>query len=250
MATAKKPFFQIAELEKAIFDGLEKIKAVGIQMFDTEGLSALFERVAIASGNSNRQTKSLAMSVSESVKKAGFPKPRIEGEENGEWIIVDCGAAVVHIMQPVIREYYNLEELWGGKLVAKASKPAASKTAAKTAQKIEDAEIAVKAAAKNAPAKKAATKTVAKTSSRATTKAIKDAPAPKVVAKKTVAKKVASKTLASSAPATKVAAKKVAAKKAPAKTVAAKKAPAKAATPAKTAAIKKAPAKKAVAKKS
>ena len=219
MATAKKPFFQIAELEKAIFDGLEKIKAVGIQMFDTERLSSLFERVVVASGNSNRQTKSLAVSVSESVKKAGFPKPRMEGQENGEWIIVDCGAAVVHIMQPVIREYYNLEELWGGKLVAKASKPAASKTAAKTAKKIEDAEIAVKAATKKAPAKKAA----AKTSSRATTKAIKDAPAPKVAVKKTVAKKVASKTLASSAPATKVAAKKVAAKKAPAKKAAAKK---------------------------
>jgi ribosome-associated protein len=80
-------------------------------------MSALFERVIIASGTSNRQTKALAASVRDKVKEAGYPKPRIEGEDNGEWIIVDCGSVVAHVMQPTIRSYYNLEEIWGDKPV-------------------------------------------------------------------------------------------------------------------------------------
>ena len=102
----------ITKLQRAIVDGLEDVKAQDIQVFDTEHLSALLERVIIASGTSNRQTKGLAASVRDAVREAGFDKPRIEGEENGEWIIVDCGQAVVHIMQPTYRQYYNLEELW------------------------------------------------------------------------------------------------------------------------------------------
>nr|MDP2192287.1 ribosome silencing factor [Rhodoferax sp.] len=107
----------IQKLQRAIVDGLEDVKAQNIQVFDTEHLSALFERVIIASGASNRQTKALASSVRDAVRDAGFPKPRVEGETNGEWIIVDCGAAVVHVMQPNFRQYYNLEELWGEKPV-------------------------------------------------------------------------------------------------------------------------------------
>jgi len=105
------------KLQRAIVDGLENVKAQDIQVFDTEHLSALFERVIVASGTSNRQTKALAASVRDAVRGAGFPKPRIEGEANGEWIIVDCTQAVVHIMQPSIRTYYHLEELWGEKPV-------------------------------------------------------------------------------------------------------------------------------------
>ncbi len=101
------------KLQRAIVDGLEDVKAQDIQVFNTEKLSALFERVVVASGTSNRQTKALAASVRDAVRDAGFAKPRMEGEENGEWIIVDCGAAVVHIMQPAIRQYYHLEDLWG-----------------------------------------------------------------------------------------------------------------------------------------
>ena len=107
----------IRKLQRVIVDGLEDVKAQNIVVFNTEHLSPLFERVVIASGTSNRQTKSLAASVRDAVKKAGDPVPRVEGEENGEWIIVDCGAAVVHVMQPSIREYYHLEELWGEKPV-------------------------------------------------------------------------------------------------------------------------------------
>ena len=107
----------VQKLQRAIIDGLEDVKAQNIMVFDTEHITSLFERVIIASGTSNRQTKALAASVRDAVRDAGFSKPRIEGEENGEWIIVDCGAAVAHIMQPTIRQYYHLEELWGDKPV-------------------------------------------------------------------------------------------------------------------------------------
>ena len=95
----------IRKLQRVIVDGLEDVKAQNIVVFNTEHLSPLFERVIVASGTSNRQTRSLAASVRDAVKSAGEPAPRTEGEDNGEWIIVDCGAAVVHVMQPAIREY-------------------------------------------------------------------------------------------------------------------------------------------------
>ena len=133
------------KLQRAIVDGLEDVKAQDIQVFDTEHLSALFERVIIASGTSNRQTKALAASVRDAVREAGFPKPRIEGEANGEWIIVDCAQAVVHIMQPSFRTYYHLEELWGEKPVR--LKFGAVKPASKAPAPV-----------KAAPAKKAAVK--------------------------------------------------------------------------------------------
>ena len=107
----------IRKLQRAIVDGLEDTKAQNILVFNTEHLSALFERVIVASGTSNRQTKALAASVRDAVREAGFPVLATEGADNGEWIIVDCGAAVAHIMQPSIREYYRLEEIWGGKAV-------------------------------------------------------------------------------------------------------------------------------------
>jgi len=169
------------KLQRAIVDGLEDVKAHDIQVFNTEHLSPLFERVIVASGTSNRQTKALASSVRDSVRDAGFPKPRIEGEANGEWIIVDCGAAVAHIMQPAIRQYYHLEEIWGDKPVRlkfgapkpllpqhpesnAAPRTAAKKATAKTAAKT--ANSAAKATAKRAsparPARTGAKKTPAK----------------------------------------------------------------------------------------
>ena len=130
----------IRKLQRAIVDGLEDVKAQNIVVFNTEHLSPLFERVIVATGASNRQTKALAASVRDAVKARGMAVLRTEGEDNGEWIIVDCGAAVAHIMQPGIREYYHLEEIWGGKPVAmkigparttlpKASEPVADKPA-------------------------------------------------------------------------------------------------------------------------
>ena len=108
---------KIQKLQRLIVDALDDVKAQDIRVFNTEALSPLFERVIIASGTSNRQTRALAASVRDKLREAGLDKPRIEGEENGEWIIVDCGSAVVHVMQPAFRQYYKLEEIWGGKPV-------------------------------------------------------------------------------------------------------------------------------------
>ena len=107
----------IRKLQRAIVDGLEDVKAQDIVVYNTEHLSPLFERVVIASGTSNRQTNALAASVRDAVRSAGGQVLSTEGGDNGEWIIVDCGAAVVHVMQPAIRQYYHLEEIWGGKQV-------------------------------------------------------------------------------------------------------------------------------------
>ncbi|MDH4465876.1 MAG: ribosome silencing factor [Acidovorax sp.] len=247
-SAAKK---DVTKLQRAIVDGLEDVKAQDIQVFNTEHLSPLFERVIVASGTSNRQTKALAASVRDAVKEAGFSKPRIEGEDNGEWIIVDCGAAVAHIMQPAIRQYYRLEELWGEvpvRLKLGAAKPVSTAAAdladKKSAQKA--AKSDAKAAGK-APAKKAAAPAAPARSGKATVKAVAKSAA-KVAAPATAAAAKPAAKSAAGKPATKagvaaVAKKPVAAKtpaKAPAKTAA--KTPAK--SPAKTTA--KAPAKTAV----
>lgn len=118
-----------------IVDALEDVKAQDIAIFNTTQLSHMFERVIIASGTSNRQTRALASSVAEKVKKAGGHIISVEGEDSGEWVLVDCGDAVVHILQPATRAYYNLEEIWGDKPVRlKSTVPAtiASKRAHRT----------------------------------------------------------------------------------------------------------------------
>ncbi len=152
----------VQKLQRAIVDGLEDVKAQDIVVFDTEHITSLFERVIIASGTSNRQTKALAASVRDAVRDAGFSKPRIEGEENGEWIIVDCGSAVAHIMQPTIRQYYHLEELWGDKPIKlKLGAPAPLVKAAKVEVQpapVEKAKPGKKVAAKKSGAKKPVTK--------------------------------------------------------------------------------------------
>ena len=166
----------IKKLQRAIVDGLEDVKGQQIVVLDTEHLSPLFERVIIATGTSNRQTRSLAASVRDAVKSQGFPVPRVEGEDNGEWIIVDCSAAVVHLMQQNIRDYYNLEEIWGGKPVKMKIGAGPAKLVKASA---EDAKPARTAKASSAPAKKVVAKKAAR----------KIAPVTDVAAKKTVAKK-------------------------------------------------------------
>jgi ribosome-associated protein len=154
----------VQKLQRAIVDGLEDVKAQDIRVFNTEHLSPLFERVIVASGTSNRQTKALAASVREQVREAGFAKPRIEGEDNGEWIIVDCGAAVAHIMQPAIRQYYNLEEIWGEKPVRLKGPGATAKASRQAAA---DAPAA-RSAPRKAPASKAAAGTARSASAAGT----------------------------------------------------------------------------------
>ena len=201
--SAKK---DVQKLQRTVVDALEDVKAQDLVVFDTEHLSSLFERVIVASGTSNRQTKALASSVRDKVREAGFGKPRIEGEDNGEWIIVDCGAVVVHIMQPTIRSYYNLEEIWGEKPVrlkfgapkpvapepkTPARKAAAKKTSAKSpaskttvAKPAAKTKVALKAPAKSA---KSAAKSGAKTPAKTAAKSVAaKAPAKKTASKPTV----------------------------------------------------------------
>lgn len=244
----------IRKLQRAIVDGLEDVKAQDIMVFNTEHLSPLFERVIVASGSSNRQTKALAASVRDAVKAKGFAVMRTEGEDNGEWIIVDCGAAVVHVMQPAIRTYYHLEEIWGEKPVklklgeaktrlVKASEPVEAAPAPRPRRSGSAAEAldkpARKVAAKKAaaPAKKVAAKKVAAKTAGSGVAAKKRSvrraePVPVVV--KVVGKPPAKKAAAERSPV----ARKVAAKKAAPRRTAA------AAAPVATAPVRKAPARK------
>jgi ribosome-associated protein len=231
------PLMDIRKLQRAIVDGLEDVKAQDIVVFNTEHLSPLFERVIIASGTSNRQTKALASSVRDKVRGQGGTVLATEGADNGEWIIVDCGAAVAHILQPALRHYYHLEELWGGKPVnmklatiakglVKASEPASDDD--------EDEAPAPVPAAARAPARRPAA------AKKSTSAAAKSLAAAKPVKK--AAKKVAK--TATRAPVTYVVPVRKAAKKAAKKT--AKKATTRRAAP--PAAAKRAPARKAAGK--
>ena len=103
------------QIEQLVIAALEDIKAKDIEVINTSKLTPLFESIIIACGDSNRQVRSLARHVGDKVREAGVEILSTEGEDSGEWILVDLGAVVVHIMQPTIRSYYNLEELWGGK---------------------------------------------------------------------------------------------------------------------------------------
>ena len=107
----------IKKLQALVVDALEDVKGQDITVFDTMHLTSLFDRIAVVSGTSNRQTKALAASVRDKVKDAGGDVIGIEGEDTGEWVLVDLGDMIVHIMQPAIRQYYRLEEIWGDKPV-------------------------------------------------------------------------------------------------------------------------------------
>ncbi len=107
----------IKKLQTLVVDALEDVKGQDIVLFDTTNLTSLFDRIAVVSGTSNRQTKALAASVRDKVKEAGGDVVGLEGEDTGEWVLVDLGDMIVHIMQPAIRQYYRLEEIWGEKPV-------------------------------------------------------------------------------------------------------------------------------------
>jgi ribosome-associated protein len=186
----------IETLQRLVFDALEDVKAQDIRVFDTVGMTDLFDRVVIASGTSNRQTRALAIHVHEKVKEAGGNVIATEGQETGEWVLVDAGDIVVHIMQPAIRQYYNLEELWGRKAVD-MTKPVAEK----------------KPAAKKAAAKKSATKTPAAKVIEVEVPIVKKAAAKKSAATKTTESKPAPKRLVTKNPATKKPASKFPAEK-------------------------------------
>jgi ribosome-associated protein len=118
----------INALQARVIDALEDIKAKDIEVIDTSKYNALFDRLIIASGDSNRQTRALARNVQEKVKEAGGTVISVEGEDTGEWVLVDLGELVVHVMQPAVRAYYNLEELWSGSVKPSTDKTAAART--------------------------------------------------------------------------------------------------------------------------
>ncbi len=104
-------------MQRLVINALEDVKAQDIKVFNTSHITSMFDRVIIASGSSNRQTRALASSVVDSARKSKLTIVAYEGEDTGEWVLVDLGDIVVHCMQPSIRQYYNLEEVWGDKPV-------------------------------------------------------------------------------------------------------------------------------------
>jgi ribosome-associated protein len=229
----------IKKLQALVVDALEDVKAQDIRIYDTMHLTSMFDRIAVASGTSNRQTKALAASVRDKVKAAGGDIVSMEGETTGEWVLVDLGDMVVHIMQPAIRAYYRLEELWGDKEIrladakrgTDARKPSTKKATEPKSTAV-DSTTAAKKTAKRIPNTVTSTAgKVAKAPAARTSKTASKAPA------KTAKKTTASKTAATSAakPAAKSATRAPA--RSPSKT--ASKSPSK--SPAKTAAKKVAP---------
>lgn len=193
----------INKQQRAVIDALEDVKAQDIKVFNTTEITSLFDRVIIASATSNRQTRSLARNVEEKAKAIGMGVIATEGEETGEWVLVDLGDIVVHIMQPIIRAYYNLEELWGEKPVnvklggteaspakrASSARKVNTKLAAPTKRSspVKKTSPAKKAAATKKTASKPVTKITTKTATKATTKTVKK------TATKTTAKPAAKK---------------------------------------------------------
>jgi ribosome-associated protein len=131
--------------QRAVVDALEDIKGHDIVVYDTAAMPSMFESVVIASGDSTRQVKALADHVQEKLKALGARTYGVEGAKTGEWVLVDFGDLVVHIMHPTVRSFYNLEEIWGVK-TARMSKPAKKEPDKKQAKKTR----------KKAPAKKGA----------------------------------------------------------------------------------------------
>ncbi|MES2932409.1 MAG: ribosome silencing factor [Pseudomonadota bacterium] len=214
----------IKKLQTLVIDALEDVKAQDILLFDTVHLTSLFDRIVVASGTSNRQTKALAASVRDKVKENGGDIIGMEGEDTGEWVLVDLGDMIVHIMQPAIRAYYRLEEIWGDKEI----KIGAAKRVSKRTASESDEEVAPKKAARHLTTsqpdgedkpKKAAAR---KPSTRSAATKVDSATGPKTAAKKApAASKPVGKTV-------KVAVTKTAA------AYAVPKAPAKAKSPSKT----------------
>ncbi|MNK41793.1 Ribosomal silencing factor RsfS [compost metagenome] len=177
----------IKKLQTLVVDALEDVKGQDIAVFETSHLTSLFDRIAIVSGTSNRQTKALAASVRDKVKDAGGQIIGMEGEETGEWVLVDLGDMIVHIMQAPIRAYYRLEEIWGDTPVKLgAAKRAPKKAAGDEPKKVSGHLAASKANVEAAPVIEK--KTPAKKATTAT--AAKKAPAKKATASKAVGKTV------------------------------------------------------------
>lgn len=105
---------EVQDIAKLAVTALEDIKGKDIIELDTSSLTSLFQRMIVATGDSNRQVKALANNVAVTLKEAGVDLVGTEGHESGEWVLVDAGDVVIHVMLPAVRDYYDLEQLWGG----------------------------------------------------------------------------------------------------------------------------------------
>jgi ribosome-associated protein len=118
----------VRKLQQIVVSSLEDIKAHDIEVIDTTPLTSLFDRIVIASADSGRQTKALARHLHDRIAESGGNVIGVEGEETGDWVLVDLGDIVVHIMQPAVRSYYNLEELWSMAPIAAPRKAVGART--------------------------------------------------------------------------------------------------------------------------
>ena len=117
---------RLNKIQKTAVSALDDIKARDVTILDVRKLTSLFDTMIIATGESPRQVKSLARHVRDKLTAIGVPIVGVEGEESGEWVLVDAGEIVVHIMQPAMRAHYNLEELWAAPVGKRRSGRAAA----------------------------------------------------------------------------------------------------------------------------
>lgn len=183
----------IKKMKAAVIDALEEIKAKNIVMLNVSKLTSLFDYLVVASGDSNRQTRALASNVKDRLKELGASVVGSEGEESGDWVLVDLGDIVVHVMQPAIRDYYHLEELWReGKIEypkpelkkITTKKPAGTKAPGAAAKP----KLGVKPKAKPKVSAKTKTKVKTKAKTKTTSATTRKTRASPITTKNTVAK--------------------------------------------------------------
>ncbi len=176
---------KLSKLAKVAVDALEDLKGQDIKVLDVQKLTTVTDTMIVCTGTSNRHVKSLAQNVAEDAKKAGFRPLGVEGGEAGEWVLVDLGGVVVHVMQAQARAFYQLEKLWTIEDEEAAPAPKPKKAAVKKAG-------AQKAGTKKAAAKKTGAKASAGTRKAGGLKApAKTSTAAKKTARKAPAKKAA-----------------------------------------------------------
>lgn len=214
---------RLNKIQQAAVTALEDIKATDIVPLDTRTLTSLYDAIIVATAESGRQTKALARNVADKVKAAGGHVIAIEGENSGEWVLVDCGELVVHILLPQMRSLYNLEELWTPTPASKG--PRAPKISVKKPAVSSPKPQINRAKSQNAGETSAKTPTTKKPSTKIA--AAKPVASKRPATKKPAAKKPTARKPAAKKPGAKPAAKKPATKRPAAKKPAAKKPAAK-----------------------
>ena len=116
-ATAAKPV-----LQSVILDALADMKALDVKVLDVRGLTDIADTMVIASGTSDRHVRSVAQRVIEKTKQSGFRPHGVEGQQDGDWVLIDLSEMIVHVMLPRVREFYGLEKLWDMSITKRAAR--------------------------------------------------------------------------------------------------------------------------------